>query len=166
LRGRPGCRRSVDASIPASHLRLSQNLAILLQLHQLPLLLKHLPRPLKHHLKPLLPLCRILLKSLDRKLLNAILDLLPAATQRRNLRPLRKRRCGCRGCGGRGGLVDACFADVEEVRPCDVHGAEGEFLRDGVDVGCFVDHGIVVVADAEDGVDPFGCVLPACDEAF
>jgi hypothetical protein len=171
--GRAGCWASVQEIVAvsthrmqASHLRLPQNLAILLQQHQLPLLLKHLPRPLKHHLKPLLPLRGILLKPLDRKLLNAILDLLPAATQRRDFRPLRKRSCGCRGCGGCGGLVNTCFADVEEVCPGNVHGAESEFLRDGVDVGCFVNHGVVVVADAEDGIDPFGGGLPACDEAF
>ena len=61
-------------------------------------------------------------------------------------------------------MVYAGFAHVEEVGPCHVHGAEGELLGDGVDVGGLVDHGRVLAA--ENGLYPFGCGLLACDEAF
>lgn len=64
-----------------SNLCVSQNLAVLLrllELKNLPLLLEDLARPLKDHLEALLTLCSVLLEALDGKLLDAVLDLLPA----------------------------------------------------------------------------------------
>jgi len=61
-------------------------------------------------------------------------------------------------------VVYAGLAHVEEVGPCHVHGAEGELLGDGVDVGGLIDHGGVLAA--EYSLYPFGRGLLACDETF
>lgn len=61
-------------------------------------------------------------------------------------------------------MVCACFADIEQVCPGHVHGAQCEFLSDRVDVGGFVNHGRVNAA--EDAVDPFWSALLAGDEAL
>ena len=77
-------------------LHLAQDLAVLLQLEQLSLFLEDLSCPLKHHLEALLAFGRVLLEALDSELLDAFLDLLPAAAERRNLCSLGE---GCAGCG-------------------------------------------------------------------
>lgn len=104
------------------------------------------------------------MEAFDSKLLDAVPDLLPASAKGSDLGSLREG--GARsGGGGRGRwLVCAGFADAEQVGPGHVHGAEGELLGDGVDVGCLVDHGGVLAA--KDGVDPLGGALPASDETL
>jgi len=147
-----------------SHLGLSQDWTLLLQLQQLSLLLEDLSRLLQHHLEALFSLGGVLLEPLNRKLFNTVLDLLPASAEGGYLCSLCE---GCTGCGSRGrgsGLVYARLANVDEVGHGHVHGAEGELLGDGVDVGRLVDHGQIL--GAQDRGDPFRGALAACDEAF
>jgi hypothetical protein len=82
----------------ASHLRLPQDLALLLQAQDLALLLEHLSRLLQDHLKALFAPGCVLLESLDCELLDAVLDLLPASAQGRDLCSLREGGLGS-GCG-------------------------------------------------------------------
>jgi hypothetical protein len=78
----------------SSHLRLPQDLALLLQAQDLALLLEHLSRLLEDHLEALFASCCVLLEPLDCELLDAVLNLLPASTQGRDLCSLRE--CGLR----------------------------------------------------------------------
>jgi hypothetical protein len=136
------------------HPRLPQDRALLLQ--------ERSPRHLEHHLEALLALLRVLLEALCRHFFELVPDLRPAAAQRRDLRALLELGLAGGVRGGRG--VDACFADVEEVRPCEVHRAEGDAALGGVDVGSLVHEGCVLAA--EQGDDEFGRGLLAGYEAF
>lgn len=75
-----------------SHLSLNllQDLTLLLQLQDVPLLLVDLSGPLEDHLEALLTACGILLEALYGELLNAVLNLLPTTTQSGDLGALSK----------------------------------------------------------------------------
>lgn len=95
----------------ASHPRLPQYPAVLLQSQNIPLLLEDLPGALKDHLEAFLAGLRVLLEAVDSELLNAVLDLLPPSTESCDFGALCEVclvgwRCGVGG-------VDAGFADLE-----------------------------------------------------
>lgn len=128
-----------------------------------PLLRKNLPTNSQHPLKPLPAFRCILPKPLNRKLLNAILDLLPPATKRDDFRILLKHRLAR---FPRHWPVHHRLLHAEEVGPGHVLGTHGDFAigRVGVDVGDFVDEGGVLVA--KEGVQPLGAGLFTGYEAF
>lgn len=145
-----------------SHLGFPQDAAVLLQSQDVSLFLEDLSGALEHHLETFLASLCVLLEAIDGELLDAVLDLLPPPAECCDLGALGEvgligRRC-------RLWCVDAGFADLEEVGPCDVHRAHGELLGDGVDVRGFVHHGCVDAA--KDGSDPFRRRLLACDESL
>lgn len=101
------------------YLSLLQDPAVLLQPQHVPLLLECPATHGQYHLEPFAALGSILLEPLAGSLLNAVLDLLPSSTQCGYLGALLEVRPGGWRCSGR--LVDAGFADVEEVGPGHVH---------------------------------------------
>lgn len=94
----------------------------------------------------------ILLEPFYGDLLELVLDLSPPATERGDLGPLLKF-CLAGGVRRRG-RVCACFTDVEEIGPCEVHRAERDAALGRVDVGSLVDEGGVLAA--KDGSHKFG----------
>jgi hypothetical protein len=138
-----------------SHLRL---LSLLLP----PLLGKHLPAHLQHHLEPFATLGRVLREALDRGGLDAVLDLLPSAAQRRDLRVLLELRARVRL--GLVGLVHDRLAHRDQLRPRHVHRAHGDLLRLGVDVRRLEHERRVLVA--EEAVEPRRRRLLAGDETL
>jgi hypothetical protein len=125
-----------------------------------PLLGKNFPRNGEHPLEALATLSRVLAEPVNSNLLDAVLDLLPATTHRNHFGRL-VEDCLARGVGG-------CVADGllhgEELAPGQVLGAHCDGLFARVDVGDFVDEAGFV--GAEEGFEPGGQSLFACDEAL
>jgi hypothetical protein len=139
------------------HLCNSNSKALAFSLHG-----KHLSAHLEHRLKALAALDGVLLEALDGKFLDAVLDLLPAATEGSDLSGLLED-CARGGAGGRGTVNDG-FADGEEIVEGHVHAAHGNLLCGRVDVGCLVD--LRDIFAAKEGTEPFWCGLFAGDETF
>jgi len=68
-----------------------------------------------------------------------VLNLLPPTTKSSNLCFLVEFSCGGRVEGAL--PVDNGFADAEDIWPCQVGGAHGDFLRNRIDIGDFVNVG-------------------------
>lgn len=133
-------------------LGLLQDLGLLLQPQQLALVGEDLTSALQYHLEALASAHGVLLEALDGELLNAVLDLLPAATQGRDLGALGEGRLRVgRRCRR---VVDASLADVDQVGPGQVHRAQRDGAVLGVDVRRLVD--VRCVLAAEYRVDPLG----------
>jgi hypothetical protein len=98
---------------------------------------KHLSAHLENRLKALAALDGVLLEAFNGELLNAVLDLLPTATESSDLSGLLED-CARGRAGGRGTVNDS-FADGEEVVKGQVHAAHGDLFGGRVDVGSLVD---------------------------
>ena len=125
-----------------------------------PLLGKDFPRNGKHPFEALATLSRVLAEPVNSDLFNAVLDLLPAAAHRDDLgRLVENRLAWAIGSSVADGLLHG-----EELAPGQVLGAHCDGLFARVDVGDFVDEAGFV--GAEEGLEPGGQSLFACDEAL
>lgn len=125
----------------------------------LPLHGENLSAHLEHHLKALATLDGVLLETLDSKVLDAVLDFLPATAEGSDLSRLLEDGAVCRG-----RAVYDGFANGEQVGEGHVHAAHGDLLGRRVDVRGFVDVGDLLAA--EEGSEPFGGRLLAGDKTF
>ena len=112
---------------------------------------KHLSAHLENRLKALAALDGVLLKALDSVFLDAVLNLLPTATEGSDLSGLLED-CARSRTRGRGTVYDG-FADGEEIVEGHVHAAHGDLLSGRVDVGCLVD--LRDILATEEGAKPF-----------
>lgn len=144
------------------YLDLLENPGLLLQLQHLPLLCKHLTAHLQNHLKSFSSFNGVLLEPLNGELLDRVLYFLPASTKSGDLSMLVHVGLGCRGESR--WLIDDRFANRKQVRHGHIHGAHGDLLCFGVDIGCLIYKGCVL-ASKELG-DPFRCRLPTGDETL
>lgn len=109
------------------HLCNSNSKALAFSLHG-----KHLSAHLENRLKALAALDGVLLEALDSVFLDAVLDLLPTATEGSDLSGLLED-CARGGTGGRGTVYDG-FADGEEIVKGHIHAAHGDLFGGRVDV--------------------------------
>jgi len=123
---------------------------------------EHLSAHLEHRLEAFTALDGILLEALDSKVLDAVLDLLPAAAEGSDLSGLLED-CARGRAGGRGTVNDS-FADGEEIVEGHVHAAHGDLFGGRVDIGCLVD--LRDLLATEEGTKPLWCGLFAGDETF
>jgi hypothetical protein len=98
---------------------------------------KHLSAHLEHGFKALAALDGVLLEALDSVFLDAVLDLLPTATEGSDLSGLLEN-CARGRAGGRGTVYNG-FANGEEIVKGHIHAAHGDLFGSRVDVGCLVD---------------------------
>ena len=124
-----------------------------------PLLRKHDPAHLKNALEPFTSLDRVLPKSGNDGVFDAVLDSLPAAAHGCYPRTLQKL-----GLVIPHGPIDHLFLNADQVAECQVLADHGDGFCGGVDVGSFVDHGRLKVA--ENGFHPLWCGLLAGDETL
>lgn len=76
-----GGKRRYESVLDASHLRLPQDAAVLLECEYFPLLLEHLSGAFENHLETLFARLCVLLEAVDSELLNAVLDFLPPSAE-------------------------------------------------------------------------------------
>lgn len=108
-----------------------------------PLLRENFARDGEHPLKALAALSRVLAEPVNGDFLDAVLNLLPAATHRNDLGGLVEDGLARRG----GGSVADGLLHGEELAPGQVLGAHCDGLFARVDVGDFVDEAGVVGAE-------------------
>lgn len=125
-----------------------------------PLLREDFARNSEHSLKALATLGRVLAEPVNGDFLDAVLDLLPAAAHGDDFGRL-VEDCLARGVGG--SVADGLLHG-EKLAPGQVLGAHCDGLFARVDVGDFVDEAGFV--GAEEGLEPCGQGLFACDEAL
>ncbi|KAI6748728.1 hypothetical protein HG531_007675 [Fusarium graminearum] len=116
-----------------------------------------------HHqdaLKALTALDGVLTEVRNHCVLDAVLDSLPATAQGSDVGILDEL-----GLVVAERLVNNLLLDVDEVAPCQVLADHGNGLVDGVNVAGFV-HEALVSGAADDGLDPVGDALLACDETL
>lgn len=114
----------------------------------------------EYPLEALATLGRVLAEPVNGDLLDAVLDLLPAAAHGDDFGRLVEGRLAW-GVGG--GVADGLLHG-QKLAPGQVLGAHGNGLFARVDVGDFVDEAGFV--GSEEGLEPSGQSLFACDEAF
>ena len=114
----------------------------------------------EHPLEALATLGRVLAEPVNGDLLDAVLDLLPAAAHGDDFGRL-VEGCLARVVGG--GVADGLLHG-QKLTPGHVLGAHGNGLFARVDVGDFVDEAGFV--GAKEGLEPGGQSLFACDEAL
>jgi hypothetical protein len=123
---------------------------------------KDLSAHLENRLKALAALDGVLLEAFDGEFLDAVLDLLPTATESSDLSGLLEN-CARGGAGGRGTVNDG-FADGEEIVKGHVHAAHGDLFGGRVDIGCLVD--LRDLGAREERTEPFWRGLFAGNETF
>ena len=92
------------------------------------------PAHCEHSFEPFPPFLGILTEAANARLLNGVLDLLPATTQGSDFGILYKL-----GACGRDGLVDDGLADANNIRKCEVGRDHRDFFRFRVHIGCLKD---------------------------
>jgi len=121
---------------------------------------ENLPAHFKHGLEAFPSLDGVLAESRDCKVLNTVLDFLPAAAERDNAGVLVKD-----GAAVGAGSVDDDLVHADEVVEGHILAAHGDLLGREVDVRCLVDVTDILAA-AEDRGEPLGRALFAGYQAF